>query len=77
MRRNQLLAGIMTALTAVMPAVSVYVDTAAASEILTSNETVQTETNIDKTTALQNSVKLIDMLSTEASGKTSCSARQA
>ena len=69
MRRNQLLAGIMTALTAVMPAVSVYVDTAAASEILTSNETVQTETNIDKTTALQNSVKLIDMLSTEASGK--------
>ena len=61
MRRNQLLAGIMTALTAVMPAVSVYVDTAAASEILTSNETVQTETNIDKTTALQNSVKLIDM----------------
>lgn len=69
MRRNQLLAGIMTALTAVMPAGSVYVDTAAASEILTSNETVQTETNIDKTTALQNSVKLIDMLSTEASGK--------
>ena len=69
MRRNQLLAGIMTALTAVMPAVSVYVDTAAASEILTSNETVQTETNIDKTTALQNSVKMIDMLSTEASGK--------
>ena len=69
MRRNQLLAGIMTALTAVMPAVSVYVDTAAASEILTSHETVQTETNIDKTTALQNSVKLIDMLSTEASGK--------
>ena len=69
MRRNQLLAGIMTALTAVMPAVSVYVDTAAASEILTSNETVQTETNIDKTTALQNSVKLIDMLSKEASGK--------
>ena len=69
MRRNQLLAGIMTALTAVMPAVSVYVDTAAASEILTSNETVQTETNIDKTTALQKSVKLIDMLSTEASGK--------
>ena len=40
MRRNQLLAGIMTALTAVMPAVSVYVDTAAASEILTSNEIV-------------------------------------
>ena len=69
MRRNQLLAGIMTALTAVMPAVSVYVDTAAASELLTSNETVQTDTNIDKTTALQNSVKLIDMLSTEASGK--------
>ena len=66
MRRNQLLAGIMTALTAVMPAVSVYVDTAAASEILTSNETVQTETNIDKTTALQNSVKLIDMLSRQA-----------
>ena len=51
MRRNQLLAGIMTALTAVMPAVSVYVDTAAASEILTSNETVQTETNIDEAIA--------------------------
>ena len=69
MRRNQLLAGIMAAMAAVMPVVNVYVDTAAASEILTSNETVQTETNIDKTTALQNSVKLIDMLSTEASGK--------
>ena len=69
MRRNQLLAGIMTALTAVMPAVSVYVDTAAASEILTSNETVQTETNIDKTTALQNSVKMTDRISAAADGK--------
>ena len=69
MRRNQLLAGIMTAMAAVMPVVNVYVDTAAASEILTSNETVQTETNIDKTTALQNSVKMTDLLSAEASGK--------
>ena len=69
MRRNQLLAGIMTALTAVMPAVSVYVDTATASEILTSNETVQTETNIDKTTALQNSVKMTDRISAAADGK--------
>ena len=69
MRRNQLLAGIMTAMAAVMPVVNVYVDTAAASEILTSDEYIQNETNINKTTALQNSVKLIDMLSTEASGK--------
>lgn len=69
MRRNQLLAGIMTALTAVMPAVSVYVDTATASEILTSNETVQTETNIYKTTALQNSVKMTDRISAAADGK--------
>ena len=69
MRRNQLLAGIMTAMAAVMPAVNVYVDTVAASEILTSDETVQNEPNVDKTTALQNSVKMTDMLSAEASGK--------
>ncbi len=69
MRRNQLLAGIMTAMAAVMPAVNVYVDTVAASEILTSDETVQNETNIDKTTALQNSVKMTDKISAEDSGK--------
>ena len=69
MRRNQLLAGIMAAMAAVMPVVNVYVDTAAASEILTSDETVQNETNIDKTTALQNSVKMTDKISAEDSGK--------
>ena len=69
MRRNQLLAGIMTAMAAVMPVVNVYVDTAAASEILTSDEYMQNETNINKTTVLQNSVKMIDMLSAEAFGK--------
>ena len=69
MRRNQLLAGIMTAMAAVMPVVNVYVDTAAASEILTSDEYIQNETNINKTTALQNSVKMTDMLSAEAFGK--------
>ena len=69
MRRNQLLAGIMTAMAAVMPVVNVYVDTAAASEILTSDEYIQNETNINKTTALQNSVKMTDLLSAEASGK--------
>ena len=69
MRRNQLLAGIMTAMAAVMPVVNVYVDTAAASEILTSDEYMQNETNINKTTVLQNSVKMADMLSAEASGK--------
>ena len=69
MRRNQLLAGIMTAMAAVMPVVNVYVDTAAASEILTSDEYMQNEINIIKTTALQNSVKMTDMLSAEASGK--------
>ena len=69
MRRNQLLAGIMTAMAAVMPVVNVYVDTAAASEILTSDEYMQNETNINKTTVLQNSVKMTDMLSAEASGK--------
>lgn len=58
MRRNQLLAGIMTAMAAVMPVVNVYVDTAAASEILTSDEYMQNEANINKTTALQNSVKM-------------------
>ena len=69
MRRNQLLAGIMTAMAAVMPVVNVYVDTAAASEILTSDEYMQNETNINKTTVLQNSVKMTDMLSAEAFGK--------
>ena len=69
MRRNQLLAGIMTAMAAVMPVVNIYVDTAAASEILTSDEYMQNETNINKTTVLQNSVKMTDMLSTEVSGK--------
>ena len=66
MRRNQLLAGIMAG---VMPVVNVYVDTAAASEILTSDEYIQNEANINKTTALQNSVKMTDLLSAEASGK--------
>lgn len=69
MRRNQLLAGIMAAMAAVMPVVNVYVDTAAASEILTSDEYIQNETNINKTTALQNSVKMTDLLSAEASDK--------
>ena len=69
MRRNHLLAGIMTAMAAVMPVVNVYVDIAAASEILTSDEYMQNETNINKTTVLQNSVKMTDMLSAEAFGK--------
>ena len=69
MRRNQLLAGIMAAMAAVMPVVNVYVDTAAASEILTSDEYMQNEANINKTKALQNSVKMTDLLSAEASGK--------
>ena len=69
MRRNQLLAGIMTAMAAVMPVVNVYVDTAAASEILTSDEYMQNESNINKTKALQNSVKMTDLLSAEAFGK--------
>lgn len=69
MRRNQLLAGIMAAMAAVMPVVNVYVDTAAASEILTSDEYMQNETNINKTTVLQNSVKMTDLLSAEASDK--------
>ena len=54
---------------AVMPVVNVSIDTAAASEILTSDEYMQNETNINKTTVLQNSVKMADMLSAEASGK--------
>lgn len=69
MRRNQLLAGIMTAMVAVVPVVNVSIDTVAAREILTSDEYMQNETNINKTTALQNSVKMTDMLSAEASGK--------
>ena len=69
MRRNQLLAGIMTAMAAVMPVVNVSIDTAAASEILTSDEYMQNESNINKTKALQNSVKMTDLLSAEASGK--------
>ena len=69
MRRNQLLAGIMTAMAAVMPVVNVSIDTVTASEILTSDEYMQNEANINKTTVLQNSVKMTDMLSTEASGK--------
>ena len=69
MRRNQLLAGIMTAMAAVMPVVNVSIDTVTASEILTSDEYMQNEANITKTTVLQNSVKMTDMLSAEASGK--------
>ena len=69
MRRNQLLAGIMTAMAAVVPVVNVSIDTVAASEILTSDEYMQNETNINKTTVLRNSVKMTDMLSAEASGK--------
>ena len=69
MRRNQLLACIMTAMAAVMPVVNISIDTAAASEILTSDEYMQNETNINKTTVLQNSVKMTDMLSAEAFGK--------
>lgn len=69
MRRNHLLAGIMAAMAAVMPVINVYVDTAAASEILTSDEYIQNEANINKTTALQNSVKMTDLLSEESSGK--------
>ena len=69
MRRNQLLAGIMTAMAAVMPVVNVSIDTVTASEILTSDEYMQNEANINKTTVLQNSVKMTDMLSAEASGK--------
>ena len=38
-------------------------------EILTSDEYIQNETNINKTTALQNSVKMTDLLSAEASDK--------
>ncbi len=77
MRRNQLLAGIMTAMAAVMPVVNVYVDTAAASEILTSDEYIQNETNINKTTVLQNSVKMTDCSQRKLPVKTSCSVRQA
>ena len=62
MRRKQLLAVIMTVIAAVMPVVNVYVDTAAASEILTLHENMQNETNIDKTTALQNFVKMTDKI---------------
>ena len=69
MRRNQLLAGIMTTMAAVVPVVNVSIDTVTASEILTSDEYMQNEANINKTTALQNSVKITDMLSAEASGK--------
>ena len=69
MRRNQLLAGIMTTMAAVVPVVNVSIDTVTASEILTSDEYMQNEANINKTTALQNSVKMTDMLSAEASGK--------
>ena len=54
---------------AVVPVVNVSIDTVAASEILTSDEYMQNETNINKTTVLQNSVKMTDMLSAEASGK--------
>ncbi len=62
MRRKQLLAVIMTVIAAVMPVINVYVDAATASEILTLHENMQNETNIDKTTALQNFVKMTDKI---------------
>lgn len=62
MRRKQLLAVIMTVIAAVMPVINVYVDATTASEILTLHENMQNETNIDKTTALQNFVKMTDKI---------------
>lgn len=69
MRRNQLLAGIMTAMTVVMPVVNVYADSAKDHEVQIAASIEEEKSDIDKATVLQNSVKMTDQISAAADGK--------
>lgn len=69
MRRNQLLAGIMTAITVVMPVANVYADSAKDHEVQIAASIEEKKSDIDKAAVLQNSVKMTDRISAAADGK--------
>lgn len=69
MRRNQLLAGIMTAMTVVMPVANVYADSAKDHEVQIAASIEEKKSDIDKAAVLQNSVKMTDRISAAADGK--------
>lgn len=69
MRRNQLLAGIMTAMTVVMPVANVYADSAKDHEVQIAASIEEKKSDIDKAAVLQNSVKMTDRISAVADGK--------
>lgn len=69
MRRNQLLAGIMTAMTVVMPVANVYADSAKDHEVQIAASIEEKKSDIDKATVLQNSVKMTDQISAATDGK--------
>ena len=69
MRRNQLLAGIMTAMTVVMPVANVYADSAKDHEVQIAASIEEKKSDIDKAAVLQNSVKMTDRISVAADGK--------
>ena len=69
MRRNQLLAGIMTAMTVVMPVANVYADSAKNHEVQIATSIEEKKSDIDKAAVLQNSVKMTDRISAAADGK--------
>ena len=69
MRRNQLLAGIMTAMTVVMPVANVYADSAKDHEVQIAASIEEEKSDIDKTAVLQNSVKMTDQISAAAGEK--------
>lgn len=69
MRRNQLLAGIMTAMTVVMPVANVYADSEKDHEVQIATSIEEKKSDIDKAAVLQNSVKMTDRISAAADGK--------
>lgn len=69
MRRNQLLAGIMTIMTVVMPVANVYADSAKDHEVQIAASIEEKKSDIDKAAVLQNSVKMTDRISAAADGK--------
>lgn len=69
MRRNQLLTGIMTAMTVVMPVANVYADSAKDHEVQIAASIEEKKSDIDKAAVLQNSVKMTDRISAAADGK--------
>ena len=69
MRRNQLLAGIMTAMTVVMPVANVYADSAKDHEVQIAASIEEKKSDIDKAAVLQNSVKMTDQISAAVNGE--------